>query len=65
MDNNVYEQIINDIRYIKQLTSKQKNTNLNLNHEQKNELILIYNDMIRYCSEVLNQTFIYNNNFYK
>ena len=65
MDNKFFEQIIYDIRHMKQLTTEQKNTILNLNHEQKNELILIYNDMIRYCSEVLNQTFVHNNNFYK
>lgn len=46
--------IIHNIRNMKQLSDEQKIYIKTLSHEEKNKIILAYNDMIKYSLDLLN-----------
>jgi|688.fasta_scaffold726883_2 hypothetical protein len=65
MDKVTFEKIIHDIRNMKQLTKSQKDAIPSLTNEQKTKIIYIYDEIISYSLELLNETLSSETNNYK
>ena len=60
-----FTNLINHLIRLKQLTNEQKKYILNLKSTQKDDIIFLYNDIVKHLIESMNDSFIHNNNFYK
>lgn len=60
-----FTNLINNLIRLKQLTNEQKKYILNLKSTQKDDIIFLYNDIVKYLIESMNDSYIQNNNFYK
>lgn len=64
MENTAFNKIIHDIRNMRELTKQQQKDISSLTQEQKDEIIFLYNEMIIYSNELINQLY-YENNSHK
>jgi len=60
-----FTNLINHLIRLKQLTNEQKKYILNLKSTQKDDIIFLYNDIVKHLIESMNDSYIQNNNFYK
>jgi len=60
-----FEQILHTIRNMKQLTKDQKIFISSLSDEQKNQIIYLYDEMMKYSLEIINQSYFNEANYYK
>lgn len=60
-----FTHLLNDLSRFKQLTNEQKEYILSLKNTQKDDIIFLYNDIVKYLIDSLNQSFIQNDNYYK
>ncbi len=65
MDDIYFQRLLYDIRNMKQLTTDQKINISSLSDEQKNQIILTYDEMIKFSVQVLHQSFFNESNYYK
>lgn len=65
MDVNHFETILNNIKNFKQLTNEQKKIITTFTHEQKDEIILKYNELMSYTNYLINENNFMEDNFYK
>ncbi len=65
MNSTNFEQIVHTIRNMKQLTNDQKHHISSLTDEEKNKIIYIYDEMIKYSIEIINQTYFNEENYHK
>ena len=53
-NNTIKNQIIHDIRNFKGLTNEQINLLLSLSEKEKNEILLLYNEVVKHYRELIN-----------
>jgi hypothetical protein len=65
MNNTNFEQIVHDIRNMRQLTNDQKKSISSLTDEEKNQIIYLYDEMIKYSLDIINQIYLKEENYHK
>jgi hypothetical protein len=65
MNSTNFEQIVHDIRNMRQLTNDQKKYISSLTGEEKNKIIYLYDEMMSYSLDIINQIYLKEENYHK
>ena len=65
MNSTNFEQIVHTIRNMRQLTNDQKHHISSLTDEQKIQIIYLYDEMMKYSLDIINQSYFNEENYHK